>query len=78
VSDYEWITHTPGPWRVDCDDGGWFVLTPFGSRQDEHGEEYEALIVYCAPSSRREQRGRDAQLIAAAPDLLALPAPKEA
>lgn len=59
--------HTPGPWRVESDTDGPFVVMP-ALQGDERADD-EALMVYAATSENAEQREADAYLIAAAPEL---------
>jgi len=54
------LGHTPGPWRAEKDDIGWFVWTP-GSNFYQR-----SLPVWGAPARREE----DARLVASAPELL--------
>lgn len=65
---------TPGPWTVETDDEGIYVLMGTLKGDDEH------LAIYTAPYNAHtefgshlssERRIADARLIAAAPDLLA-------
>lgn len=61
------MSHTPGPWTVECDESGVFVLMGPLKGEDEY------LAVYAAPidGEASSRRVADARLIAAAPDLLA-------
>jgi hypothetical protein len=60
--------HTPGPWTVEADDEGIYVLMGPLKGEDEHLAVYTAPFNDETPSARRVA---DARLIAAAPDLLA-------
>ena len=55
--------HTPGPWRVEADEEGVYVLMEASGVHDEY------LTIYASPNP--DQREADALLIAAAPELLA-------
>ena len=70
----ETVGHTPGPWTVETDDDGIYILMGPLKGDDEH------LAVYTAPYNANSKYGghepssrriADARLIAAAPDLLA-------
>ena len=54
---------TPGPWRVEADEEGVYVLMGASGVQDGY------LTIYASPNP--EQRKADAHLIAAVPELLA-------
>lgn len=57
------MSHTPGPWTVMSDDGGLYIYMEANAGKDE------SLAIYA--SENPDHRMADANLIAAAPDLLA-------
>ena len=62
------MSYTPGPWTVECDESGVFVLMGPLKGEDEY------LAVYAAPidGEASSRRVADARLIAAAPAMYEL------
>jgi hypothetical protein len=61
--------HTPGPWTVECDEQGKDYSVWHDPRV--HGDMKRGAVVICADMRGGKEAKANAQLIAAAPDLLA-------